>query len=359
MNNNTAARTATAAAARATAAILVDYGNLFAYLKNSQNETSLVPDSIGDIIRGVERQLDRKLNHNAITLKAYADFEELRNGIQSTLYEMGVETRNVAASGLNDSADLQLSIDALELLYTRADISTLVIVCADRDYIPLVQHIKRQGRTVMLATFRACISPDMLQFIGASHFIDLAVAGDPNAQRQMEQAAAAAAASRHTPRSKQRHGTEVPGAEREWLDNGLQVSEGMTGSFTDATELATDEEQTCVDVLLKNYGHHAEVWISPFLRKLSDALPQLHDFERKAMLNTLEDAGAIRIEKRHGEPHDYSIILINRNHPNIRGFYEENSGEMEPQDEMFDIEEIDHDMVEEEVDAEATEMTEE
>jgi len=52
---------------------------------------------ISDIIRGVERQLDRKLNQNAIALKAYADFEELRNGIQSTLYEMGVETRNVAA----------------------------------------------------------------------------------------------------------------------------------------------------------------------------------------------------------------------------------------------------------------------
>lgn len=337
MNNNTAARAATGAAPRATAAVFVDYGNLFSYLKNSQNESSLVPDSISDIIRGVERQLDRKLNYNAITLKAYGDFEELRNGIQSTLYEMGVETRNVAATGLNDSADLQLGIDALELLYTRPDISMFVIVCADRDYIPLVQHIKRQGHTVILATFRTCISPDMLQFIGASQYIDLAVAADPNVQRQLE-------AMRPATRPKQRHGySEVPGAEREWWDNGVEVSDGMTGSFAEATELTNQEEQICVDVLLKNYGHHAEVWISPFLRKLSDALPHLHDFERKSMLNTLEDAGAIRIEKRRGEPHDYSIILINRNHPNIRGFYEESNGEMEAQDEMFDIEEIDHD----------------
>ncbi|MCE7936082.1 MAG: NYN domain-containing protein, partial [Chlorobi bacterium CHB2] len=189
MNNNTAARAAAAAASRATAAVFVDYGNLFSYLKNSQNESTLVPDSISDIIRGVERQLDRKLNQNAIALKAYADFEELRNGIQSTLYEMGVETRNVAATGLNDSADLQLSIDALDLLYTRPEITTFVIVCADRDYIPLVQHIKRQGRNVILATLRTCISPDMLQFIGPSHYIDVAVAADPNVQRQLEQSA--------------------------------------------------------------------------------------------------------------------------------------------------------------------------
>ncbi|KXK56293.1 MAG: NYN domain-containing protein [Chlorobi bacterium] len=354
MNNNTAARAAAAAASRATAAVFVDYGNLFSYLKNSQNESSLVPDSISDIIRGVERQLDRKLNQNAIALKAYADFEELRNGIQSTLYEMGVETRNVAATGLNDSADLQLSIDALDLLYTRPDITTFVIVCADRDYIPLVQHIKRQGRTVILATLRTCISPDMLQFIGPSHYIDVAVAADPNAQRQLEQSARGNGA-----RGKQRH-AEVPGTEREWWDNGMEASDGMTGSFAEATELTNHEEQVCVDVLLKNYGHHAEVWISPFLRKLSDALPHLHDFERKAMLNTLEDAGAIRIEKRHGEPHDYSIILINRHHPNIRGFYEESTGEMEQQDEMFEIEEIDHYEVEEESDVEAeTEATEE
>ena len=47
--------------------------------------------------------------------------------------------------------------------------------------------------------------------------------------------------------------------------------------------------------------------------------PRLADYERKALLNTLEYAGAIRIEKRRGEPYDYSIIIINHDHPSVHG----------------------------------------
>jgi hypothetical protein len=82
-----------------------------------------------------------------------------------------------------------------------------------------------------------------------------------------------------------------------------------------------ENERTCLEVLLFNYGHHSEVWMSPFLRKLSDALPRLADFERKALLTTLESVGAIRIEKRRGEPYDYSIVIINYNHPTVRELY--------------------------------------
>ncbi|MEP7219132.1 MAG: NYN domain-containing protein, partial [Bacteroidota bacterium] len=91
-----------------------------------------------------------------------------------------------------------------------------------------------------------------------------------------------------------------------------------TQAFNSLVPILGDTERLCLEVLLKNYGRHPEVWMSPFLRKLSDALPRLADFERKALLTTLEAAGAIRIEKRRGEPYDYSIILVNYNHPTIR-----------------------------------------
>lgn len=42
------------------------------------------------------------------------------------------------------------------------------------------------------------------------------------------------------------------------------------------------------------------------------------DYERKALLNDLEAAGAIRIEKRRGEPFDFSVIIMNYNHPGFR-----------------------------------------
>jgi hypothetical protein len=81
----------------------------------------------------------------------------------------------------------------------------------------------------------------------------------------------------------------------------------------------TDESQrTCLSVMLDYFGHFNEIFVSPFLRKLSDALPRLADYERKALLNDLEAAGAIRIEKRRGEPYDYSVIVVNYNHPTVR-----------------------------------------
>ncbi|MEJ7659050.1 MAG: hypothetical protein WKG07_05185 [Hymenobacter sp.] len=41
----------------------------------------------------------------------------------------------------------------------------------------------------------------------------------------------------------------------------------------------------------------------PFLRRLTDVLPELPDWERRQLLSQLRDAGAVRLEKREGEPH--------------------------------------------------------
>src|SRR5205814_1155458 len=53
--------------------------------------------------------------------------------------------------------------------------------------------------------------------------------------------------------------------------------------FNSIAPISGENENICLEVLLHNYGHHSEVWMSPFLRKLSDALPRLADFERKAL----------------------------------------------------------------------------
>jgi hypothetical protein len=70
--------------------------------------------------------------------------------------------------------------------------------------------------------------------------------------------------------------------------------------------------------MLENFGQYPEIFLSPFLRFLSDALSRLADFERKALLNDLDAVGAIRIEKRKGEPFDYSVLVVNYNHRAVR-----------------------------------------
>ena len=35
-------------------------------------------------------------------------------------------------------------------------------------------------------------------------------------------------------------------------------------------------------------------------------------------MNVLRDAGTLRIEKRNGEPHPFSVIVLNYNHPDVQ-----------------------------------------
>ena len=67
---------------------------------------------------------------------------------------------------------MQLCIDALEVLYTRPAIGTFVLVGGDRDYIPVIQHLRRQARQVKVVGFRESVSGDLLQMLGQEHFID-------------------------------------------------------------------------------------------------------------------------------------------------------------------------------------------
>ena len=70
--------------------------------------------------------------------------------------------------------------------------------------------------------------------------------------------------------------------------------------------------------MLHNFGDKPEVWFTPFLNKLRNALQHLAEYERKAIVTTLEMTGIIKVEKRRGDPHDYSVIVINWDHPDVR-----------------------------------------
>jgi hypothetical protein len=89
-------------------------------------------------------------------------------------------------------------------------------------------------------------------------------------------------------------------------------------TFSPALAITDENQIAALRTMLDHFGQFNEIFLSPFLRKFSDALPRLADFERKALLNDLEAAGAIRIEKRKGEPFDYSVIVVNYNHPTVR-----------------------------------------
>jgi hypothetical protein len=251
---------------------------------------------------------------------------------------------------------MQLCIDALEVLYTRPAIGTFVLVAGDRDYIPVLQHLRRQARQVKVVGFRESVSGDLLQMLGQEHFIDarallpaerLQALEDHRAARQRQgeevrrlreqglvgvqsaaarQAAHDAASPPAAAEGEASPATPIPSRlgpppRPTMLEQLLQEP---PATFAPVRRIPRTDERRVLEYLLQQAQKFSsqqatpEIWASPFLRRLTDVLPELPDWERRQLLNHLRDAGAVRLEKREGEPHPFSVILINYQHPDVR-----------------------------------------
>ena len=292
------------------AAVFIDFENVYYFLKNHFHD----PPDLNDYVLALVRKLRDDLaarGFDCLVLNAYADFERLATAPQGGLYLMGVSTRNVLGTHHKNAADMQLCIDAMEVLYTRPDIGTFVLVAGDRDYIPLLQHLRRQARQVLVAGFREATSGDLLQNLGPQHFLDARELLPPatlallEARRNGRSAAPVAAAL--APAAP----TTAPDAE-------------AAPAFDSMRPLAGPDELTCIAFMvaeLQRLSQHrpvCELWLTPFLRRLTDEFPALPEYERRDLINALRTAGALRIEKREGEQHPFSVIVLNPEHPDVQ-----------------------------------------
>jgi uncharacterized LabA/DUF88 family protein len=361
---------------QALAAIFIDFENVYYELRRGTGSIDAT-EYILSSVRNLRTHLAKQLSTQSIILKAYADFERLDSSPQGSLYLMGVETHNVLSTEYKNSADMRLCIDALDVLYTRPEIDHFVLMAGDRDYIPLVQHLRRHGRKVFITSFKANLSGDLLQNIESEKFIDAETLLSEEERHNLERARAwtehqrTLAAALEERKAAEMRAAEKLAEEKKMLltpvlkpaSNGsasdvgsepLQVTGGAApllikrpvqplaanGYAAKAAELAPDidglyddEHETdfapaveitdfdtreCLSVMLAHYGRHKEIWMSPLLWKLSNNMPTFADFERKALIANLQAAGAVQVAKRRGQPNDYSVVIINYNHPTVR-----------------------------------------
>lgn len=83
--------------------------------------------------------------------RAYADWSVPANAAYRTqLIDRAVDLVQLfATSGTKNGADIRLSIDAINDLVDHADLTHVVIVAGDSDYIALAQRCRRMGRFVV------------------------------------------------------------------------------------------------------------------------------------------------------------------------------------------------------------------
>jgi uncharacterized LabA/DUF88 family protein len=145
-------------------ALFIDYENVYWSMKN--NYTLVVqPGRLIDLIK----QEAHKEGQVVLAL-AYADFDQPEfKGLQTDLQRRSVEPRHVFSKSFpegvrKNAADIELSLDALELMYTRDDIDTYVLVCGDRDLIQLIRKLHTRNKRVSVIGVARTTSSDLVMF---------------------------------------------------------------------------------------------------------------------------------------------------------------------------------------------------
>lgn len=148
-------------------ALFIDYENVYWSLKNSYACVPQ-PGHLVDIIKQ-EAQKEGQL----VLMLAYADFDQTEfKGLQTELQRRSVEPRHVFSKSLSEgirknAADIELSLDALELVYTRNDIDSYVLVCGDRDLIQLIRKLHMHSKKVSVIGVEKTTSYDLTMFADA------------------------------------------------------------------------------------------------------------------------------------------------------------------------------------------------
>lgn len=122
--------------------------------------------------------IDRVRQHGTImSSKAYADWTaSLLRPVLGDFRANAIELVQLPTSSMSkehkNTADIQLTVDALEMVFSPVRPNTIVIVGGDRDYVPLVQKLKRYGIYVMGIGVEAGVSSVLIEACDSFVFYD-------------------------------------------------------------------------------------------------------------------------------------------------------------------------------------------
>ena len=279
------------------AAVLIDYQNLYYYLKNHLRSSAQPGDTAAEMIDGLQDYLEGEGIRIARGF-AYADYggldEHIRH-VQRALYLHGIQPFYVPSTVHRNTTDLQLAIHAVSLRDTYPELDTIVLFSGDRDYVPVVQALQADGCRVMMVAFRDHLSAHLLENTSGGVFVD--------ATELMTDEARDA-----------------------FFDEGDTPAPEMTSTFNEPKELPYDIDFEALEVIEKHFGQYDEVYLTPLLRKLSEELGEIEGHDPKSLIGDLEDCGAVRLERRRGMPYDYTVLIVNMSHPSVQEVKEDYAG---------------------------------
>jgi uncharacterized protein (TIGR00288 family) len=150
-------------------AVFIDFENIYVSVRDK-----LDANPNFEIIMDHCNELGR-----VILSRAYADWYRYPR-ITSALYANNIEPMYVptyyydkgagrTGGPIKNSVDMNLCIDAMRTLFTMPGLSTFVLITGDRDFIPLVNSIRQQGKDVIIIGVGGAASSHLAQ--SADEFI--------------------------------------------------------------------------------------------------------------------------------------------------------------------------------------------
>ncbi len=272
-----------------TTAIFVDFENLRLGVPDPLPKTETAIDILRQLVRRLEREGKRVLIR-----RSYADWEgEGLEGVQGQLSLMSFLPVFVLGQPGKNSADLEMSLDCMDILCSNDDVDRFILVAGDRDFIPIVRRIIETGKQVRIASFREATSADLVEIAGRRNYVDLARFLD---QRPPEITATTTMTSTRT------------------------IEEALAEPDDDPYEAsAEDLERTMRLIVLADRKYRGRgVWLVPFFKEwMNPEFAGMNNDARKGILSALSDEGVVRIETREdglGRSNSYSVLAPDREH---------------------------------------------
>lgn len=276
--------------------ILVDFENLFFSLLNYRPDLNAGQELV-TVLDKLRYKIKEEYQLMPILNRSYADFQKNYEmaDVQGDLQLAGFEPQFIHSKPSKNSADILLSIDAMEITVKRNDIRCIIICAGDSDYLPITRRILEYGKQVLLAGFSFSMSGDLKRQVGEDNILPL---------------------NSLLPRKPLFTANPYPNMEQ-----------GM--DFGDPEDWKGDleeDEQALTNLIVSEFRkHEREVWVGPFLRDIVPyvaELQHLSGFEVQDVIDHLKEKRVIGVRKVPGKPHPYSVFSINFAHPAVREILE-------------------------------------
>lgn len=278
--------------------LLIDYDGLYRTLHARIVSNVLPADFIDEITYGVRKHLLEKIRSHAARAIAYADFSDMGDrGLQHALFVEGSEPRYVPTSFQANAAEIQLTIEALDTVHCQPEISTFLIVTGENLYLPLVQKLHAHAKRVLVIMPDPPTMLDDIAFVQGNVYVDALGFVSEATRRSLDTYAAASVSDDE---------------EDAVIETEIPVYKELTSGMARQT----------LEIIEEHFGQYDEIYLTPLLRKLSEEMDS-EAYDPKTVIGELEDAGAVALEKRKGFPYDYTVLIVDANHPEVLAIQQE------------------------------------